>query len=209
MTVDCSYYESPLGTIAVAVSRGGVSALCFVESWPRVHDDVARRLGLVSFRSSDLGDDLRRQFDAYFAGDVSALDPIEVTIDGTPFQHRVWSALRQVRAGTTISYEELAKSIGSRNSARAVGAANAANPVALIVPCHRVIRADGDLCGYAGGIERKAWLLRHEGTLLNKQQAGRQVIPSRASWYTRRCSSISSSNENSRAIRSRPASPRR
>lgn len=103
----------------------------------------------------------------YFSGgNLAALDGLEVELNGTPFQRRVWSALRRVRAGRTVSYSDLARAIGAPAAVRAVGAANGANPIALVVPCHRVIGADGSLTGYGGGLERKRWLLRHEGALM-------------------------------------------
>jgi methylated-DNA-[protein]-cysteine S-methyltransferase len=104
--------------------------------------------------------------DAYFAGDLEALDRIDVEFTGTPFQKRVWEALRLVRAGGTASYADLARTIGHPNAVRAVGAANGANPVAVIVPCHRIIGSNGTLTGYGGGLERKRWLLEHEGCRL-------------------------------------------
>jgi methylated-DNA-[protein]-cysteine S-methyltransferase len=102
----------------------------------------------------------------YFAGSTAALDGIEVEMHGTPFQKRVWDALRGVKSGTTTSYAAIAKAIGRAAAVRAVGAANGANPVALIVPCHRIIGTNGSLTGYGGGLERKRWLLAHEGVLL-------------------------------------------
>ncbi len=98
----------------------------------------------------------------YFDGDVNALDEVNVEMHGTDFQKKVWAALRKVGAGQTICYSTLAKRIGSPDAVRAVGAANGANPVAVIVPCHRIIGADGTLTGYGGGLRRKEWLLRHE-----------------------------------------------
>jgi len=102
----------------------------------------------------------------YFCGGLSSLDGIDVELNGTPFQVRVWEALRAVRAGTTASYAQLADRIGARMAVRAVGAANGANPVAIVVPCHRIIGSDGSLTGYGGGLDRKRWLLRHEGATL-------------------------------------------
>lgn len=102
----------------------------------------------------------------YFGGSMAALDGIEVEMNGTPFQKRVWTALRSVRCGTTTSYAAIAKTINAPKAVRAVGAANGANPVAVIVPCHRIIGTDGSLTGYGGGLERKRWLLQHEGVLL-------------------------------------------
>jgi methylated-DNA-[protein]-cysteine S-methyltransferase len=102
----------------------------------------------------------------YFEGDLAALDGIDVELHGTPFQRRVWQALRGVRPGTTCSYGDLARRIHAESAIRAVGAANGANPVALFVPCHRVIGSDGSLTGYGGGLHIKRWLLHHEGVLL-------------------------------------------
>ena len=103
----------------------------------------------------------------YFAGDLSAIDTLPVQTTGTPFQQQVWSALREIPCGTTISYAALAARIGRPNAVRAVGLANGSNPVGVVVPCHRVIGSDGSLTGYGGGIERKRWLLRHEHALAN------------------------------------------
>jgi methylated-DNA-[protein]-cysteine S-methyltransferase len=89
-----------------------------------------------------------------------------VDLGGTAFQQRVWAALREIPAGRTVSYGEIAAAVGSPTAVRAVGAANGRNPVPIVVPCHRVIRADGNLCGYGGGIERKRWLLEHEAALV-------------------------------------------
>jgi methylated-DNA-[protein]-cysteine S-methyltransferase len=88
---------------------------------------------------------------------------VAVELNGTAFQKEVWTALRRISAGTTISYSTLAARIGQKAAVRAVGAANGANPVAIVVPCHRVIGADGSLTGYGGGLDRKRWLLAHEG----------------------------------------------
>jgi methylated-DNA-[protein]-cysteine S-methyltransferase len=98
----------------------------------------------------------------YFAGELSAIDGLPAATRGTPFQRSVWRALRDIPCGETISYAELARRIGRPAAVRAVGLANGANPVSIVVPCHRVIGADGSLTGYGGGIERKRWLLAHE-----------------------------------------------
>jgi methylated-DNA-[protein]-cysteine S-methyltransferase len=99
----------------------------------------------------------------YFNGNLAALDAVLVDTGGTPFQASVWRALRAVAPGTTTSYGQLARLIGAPQAVRAVGAANGANPVPIVIPCHRVIGASGKLVGYGGGLKRKAWLLRHEG----------------------------------------------
>jgi methylated-DNA-[protein]-cysteine S-methyltransferase len=100
---------------------------------------------------------------AYFAGDLSAIERLAVVTGGTDFQREVWAALRRIPAGRTLSYGALATQLGRPKAVRAVGLANGANPIGIVVPCHRVIGADGSLTGYGGGLERKRWLLAHEG----------------------------------------------
>ena len=109
--------------------------------------------------------DIRRRLAAYFDGEISAIDALGVATGGTEFQRSVWAALRQIPAGRTISYGTLATQIGRAKAVRAVGLANGSNPIGIVVPCHRVIGADQSLTGYGGGIERKLWLLRHEGAM--------------------------------------------
>ena len=106
---------------------------------------------------------IRDALAGYFVGDLRAIDRIEVATMGTQFQRDVWAALRTIRPGTTLSYGALAVRIGRPKAVRAVGAANGSNPISVVVPCHRVIGADASLTGYGGGIERKRWLLTHEG----------------------------------------------
>jgi methylated-DNA-[protein]-cysteine S-methyltransferase len=155
--------DSPIGSLLVATDDGAVRMLHF-------GDDVAhavRRLrgfyGTIEVveRRERLG--VRERLDAYFSGEFGAFDDLPLATNGTAFQKTVWSALREIAPGTTRSYGELAKRIGAPGAARAVGLANGANPIALIVPCHRVIGADRSLTGFGGGLPRKAWLLRHEG----------------------------------------------
>jgi methylated-DNA-[protein]-cysteine S-methyltransferase len=99
---------------------------------------------------------------SYFEGDLTAIDALRVQTAGTPFQREVWRALRMIPCGTTVSYAHLAEKIGRPAAVRAVGLANGSNPIGVVVPCHRVIGANGSLTGYGGGIERKRWLLEHE-----------------------------------------------
>jgi methylated-DNA-[protein]-cysteine S-methyltransferase len=106
---------------------------------------------------------------AYFEGDLTSIDGLPCFTGGTTFQKGVWKALRTIPVGRTLSYGELAVQIGSPKAVRAVGLANGANPIGLVVPCHRVIGADGSLTGYGGGLERKRWLLRHEGVQLRAE----------------------------------------
>ncbi|MDB5457565.1 MAG: Methylated-DNA--protein-cysteine methyltransferase [Caulobacter sp.] len=105
----------------------------------------------------------RQAVEAYLAGDLRAIDDLAVETGGTPFQRQVWAALRTIPPGRTVSYGGLARQIDRPAAVRAVGLANGANPVGVVVPCHRVIGTDGSLTGYGGGIARKRWLLRHEG----------------------------------------------
>ena len=108
---------------------------------------------------------ISRRLRAYFAGEVQAIDAIAVETGGTPFQRRVWSALRRIPPGRTITYSELARAAGRPRAIRAAGAANGRNPVAIVVPCHRVVGKDASLTGYGGGLQRKRWLLDHEGAV--------------------------------------------
>lgn len=103
---------------------------------------------------------------AYFRGELEALDDVEVDLAGTPFQEKVWAELRRIRPGSTRSYADVAAAVGDPKALRAVGMAAARNPAVLVVPCHRVVASDGSLHGFSGGIERKRWLLVHEGALL-------------------------------------------
>lgn len=162
MKLECGEIDTPLGVLRFANSSGRVLALAFTDAWPALERALSRRLGPLELCAAHDANDLIARLEAFFAGDVSTLDSVETTLVGTSFQRRVWTALRAVPAGATISYGALARAIGAGTAVRAVGAANAANPVWLIVPCHRAIGADGRLVGYAGGIERKRWLLAHE-----------------------------------------------
>jgi methylated-DNA-[protein]-cysteine S-methyltransferase len=108
----------------------------------------------------------RGHVEAYFAGDLHAIEAIPVAMPGTPFQREVWNALRRIPVGTTLSYSGLAIQLGRPKATRAVGLANGANPIGVIVPCHRVIGANASLTGYGSGLPRKKWLLEHEGVLL-------------------------------------------
>jgi methylated-DNA-[protein]-cysteine S-methyltransferase len=112
---------------------------------------------------------VRERLLAYFEGELAAIERVPVATSGSAFQREVWAALRTIPAGTTWSYSELAQHLGRPKAVRAVGLANGSNPIGVVVPCHRVIGADGSLTGYAGGLERKCWLLRHEGVALRAQ----------------------------------------
>jgi methylated-DNA-[protein]-cysteine S-methyltransferase len=156
--------ESPIGTLTFVTRDGVLCALDFTDCEARLLERLRRRFGPdASPRPArDPGGHGARLRD-YLAGDLDALVHASVDSGGTPFQEQVWRALRTVPSGTTRSYSEIATAIGRPGAARAVGTANGRNPVALVIPCHRVVSADRSLGGYAGGLERKRWLLRHEG----------------------------------------------
>jgi methylated-DNA-[protein]-cysteine S-methyltransferase len=151
--------DSPVGVLTIAERAGRVCLLHFGADVPDVFDRWYP--GEPRTRQPIAG--LRSLLDRYFTGEMGVIDSIPVELNGTPFQQNVWKTLRRIPCGTTISYAELARRIGDPGAVRAVGTANGANPVAVIVPCHRVIGSNGKLTGYGGGLERKQWLLEHEG----------------------------------------------
>lgn len=156
--------DSALGPITLIAAASSLVALEF-GSGSRLAAPLARRYGRVRLvpAPDPLGACSRLR--AYLAGDLRALEDLPVDPGGTPFQRRVWQILRTIPPGTTVSYGELAARLGRPAAARAVGAANARNPIAIAIPCHRVIGTDAHLRGYGGGLARKRWLLRHEGAL--------------------------------------------
>jgi methylated-DNA-[protein]-cysteine S-methyltransferase len=165
--------EGPLGTmIVVHDPEERLHALDFYDFEQRMRRLLGLHYGTEGsdfvLQSRETAPAIRLPLEAYFAGQLTAIDRIPVKTAGTSFQRAVWAALREIPPGTTVSYGELAGRLGRPKSARAVGLANGANPVAIVVPCHRVIGADASLTGYGGGIERKRWLLAHEGTAIAK-----------------------------------------
>lgn len=162
MVIETGTYVSPIGKIVVAVRGGRLAALAFEESWPRKRAALERRFGEIEWNAKADPGGVVGLIGRYFGGDVDALSKIPVDPGGTPFQRAVWTRLRRVPAGRTVSYGELARAAGFPRAVRAVGAANRVNPVGLVIPCHRVIGANGTLVGYGGGLERKEWLLSHE-----------------------------------------------
>lgn len=154
--------DSPLGQLwLVTDAAGAVRALDFHDHEARMRR-LLRRQGPAVLRPGAVPAAVRGALEAYFAGAPDALSAMPVTAGGTPFQTAVWTALRDIPPGRTETYGQLAARIGRPTAVRAVGLANGANPVGIIVPCHRVIGARGALTGYAGGLDRKQWLLRHE-----------------------------------------------
>jgi methylated-DNA-[protein]-cysteine S-methyltransferase len=152
MTSETAVVPFPLGSFHVTIEDGVVKRACFEHTRLRARRDPWGVHDIVV---------------SYFDGDVNALDAIAVEPDtGTAFQRDVWKRLREIPAGTTISYGELARRVGRPTASRAVGLANGSNPIALIVPCHRVIRTGGALGGYGYGLDYKRWLLDHESNVL-------------------------------------------
>jgi methylated-DNA-[protein]-cysteine S-methyltransferase len=166
--VELAKLPSPLGTIHLAVTSKGLCALD-LDSETRLRARVEHSHPGARIEEGDGARPAALRLAAYFDGDLHALEGLGTDLVGTAFQKEVWAALQRIGPGQTKSYSELAASIGRPAAVRAVGGANARNPVALVVPCHRVIAADGTLGGYSGGLRRKAWLLRHEGALAGRQ----------------------------------------
>jgi len=153
--------HSPIGRIAIAARDGRLCALEFGRA--RLVRQLTVRYPEAPRRRARNPYGVSVRLRAYLAGDLAAVDRIPVETGGTPFQQRVWRALRRIPAGHTMSYGTLARRLGVGAAARAVGAANGRNPISLVVPCHRLIGGDAALTGYGGGLWRKQWLLRHEG----------------------------------------------
>jgi O-6-methylguanine DNA methyltransferase len=161
-----SRLPSPLGELlAITAADGTLHALDFADYGERLQRLFARHHPGAALADGPAPAVVAAALNAYFAGNPAALDALAVARIGSEFQRRVWAALRAIPAGETRSYGELAAAIGQPSASRAVGLANGANPIGIVVPCHRVIGSGGALTGYAGGVERKAWLLRHEGAL--------------------------------------------
>jgi methylated-DNA-[protein]-cysteine S-methyltransferase len=173
-TLETTRIDSPIDALEVFAREGRVVAIAFAGSAERVGAELEKRLGPCELREAGDPAGARSAFAAYFAGDLGALDVLEVETGGTPFQRRVWEALRRIPAGSTLAYSELAQLIGSPTAVRAVGAANGRNPVPIVGPCHRVLARDGSLWGFGGGLDRKRWLLEHEGVALAEASRRRQ-----------------------------------
>ncbi len=165
-------FDTPIGTALLVTDDDGVLRLLDWED----HEDrmrvlLRRQYGSAPVERGAAPAPIRLALERYFAGELQALSEIPWRTQGTAFQELVWRALAGIAAGETMSYGSLALRIGKASAVRAVGLANGANPVSVVVPCHRVIGADGSLTGYGGGLERKRWLLRHEGALAASELA--------------------------------------
>ena len=157
---------SPIGELlVVADEAGALRALDFHDHEPRLDRLLKTHYGPLRPEPGAAPAAIRDALAAYFAGQLDALNTIAWATNGTAFQHAVWTALCAIPVGQTITYSELARRAGRPLAVRAAGAANGSNPLSIVAPCHRVIGMDGALTGYGGGIERKRWLLAHEGAL--------------------------------------------
>src|ERR1700722_7536575 len=156
-------FASPIGGMLIVTDNDDMTrAVEFEDHLPRLHQLLRIHYGAYELADASAGGAAIQALQAYFGGDLAAIEAVAVRTEGTAFQRDVWRALRDIPAGQTPSYGHLAAGLGRPGASRAVGLANGSNPVSLIVPCHRVIGANGALTGYGGGIERKRWLLEHE-----------------------------------------------
>ena len=162
LTID--RFASPVGNILLAVDEHDMlRALAFDDHGAKMTGQLRRFYGDIPMAPGTAPQTIREALSRYFAGEHAALTTIPTATAGTTFQRSVWSALSEIPVGSTVSYLDIAAQVGDRKAVRAVGMANGANPISLVVPCHRVIGSDGKLAGYGGGVERKRWLLAHEG----------------------------------------------
>jgi len=155
---------TPIGiALLVTDTQGALRALDWHDYEHRMRELLRLHYGTVDLNDQPAPTQMRTALSRYFEGDLGQLSGIAWRIAGTPFQQKVWTALAQIPAGTTMSYGAMAAKIDMPKAIRAVGHANGSNPISVVLPCHRLIGADGSLVKYGGGLERKRWLLRHEG----------------------------------------------
>ncbi|MFL6446442.1 MAG: methylated-DNA--[protein]-cysteine S-methyltransferase [Bryobacteraceae bacterium] len=172
--------DTPIGELLlVADERGRVRAVDWTD-----HEQRMLRLLHLHYSSNEFkiepahnSHSLKHAMEAYFADDVNAIVDLPVETAGTPFQRMVWNELRSIPVGASVSYRKVAEQIGRPMAVRAVGLANGANPIGIVVPCHRVIGSNGSLTGYGGGLERKRWLLDHERRHLTTYDDGQTIDP--------------------------------
>ena len=168
--------KTPIGVALLVADRDGVlCALDWEDHEARMRDLLRRQHGPIALKGAPAPRGIVQALSAYFAGELDRLASIPWRVAGTPFQRKVWTALPRIPPGTTVSYGALAASLGSPRAMRAVGHANGANPISVVIPCHRLIGADGTLVKYGGGLSRKRWLLEHEGVALKPDPARRFV----------------------------------
>ena len=176
-TIHYLEHASPIGPLRIAASPVGLVAV-YMQGQRHRSEEVDPAWQPASATAPAILDEARRQLDGYFAGRRTTF-ALPLCAAGTPFQQSVWAALPAIAYGSTISYAELARRIGRASAVRAVGLANGRNPWSIVVPCHRVIGADGSMTGYGGGLERKIFLLEHEARIAGPvvDVAPRQAVP--------------------------------
>jgi methylated-DNA-[protein]-cysteine S-methyltransferase len=153
----CSFIDSPIGGLKLEAANTALTAMKFTESPADAKHNHSSTIQLLI--------KAKKQLNEYFTGDRTTFDlPLQPT--GTSFEQSVWNELMKIPYGASITYKQLAQNLGDVNKVRAVGRANGQNPLPIVIPCHRVTGSDQKLIGYAGGIERKRWLLQHEGAIL-------------------------------------------
>ena len=168
--------QTPIGVaLLVTDAEGVLRALDWEDYAPRMKALLRLQYGAVVLQEARAPGNLVRALSAYFKGDLDRLGAIKWRVAGTPFQQKVWNALPKIPAGTTMSYGALALRLDAPNAMRAVGHANGSNPISVVVPCHRLIGANGALVKYGGGLSRKRWLLEHEGVVL-KPAVARRIV---------------------------------
>lgn len=169
MKLTLERWTSPVSPLLLVTDENGtLRALEFADQEARLHRLLRNHYKTYTLEEGTVPSVIKKALTAYFKGDLSALAKVPTATGGTPFQRAVWQALRAIPAGTTLSYNQIAVQLGKPTANRAVGAANGANPISIVVPCHRVISASGALTGYAGGLPRKRWLLDHESRFASR-----------------------------------------
>ena len=162
--LEVAVVDSPVGPLGVAAEEGVLVAVTF-DGLARMRSWASRAFGRFEEVPGEDPAGVVRALRRFFAGDFQAFATVPLRLHGTDFQRRTWEALRRIPAGSTWTYRRLAQELGRPSATRAVGAANGQNPIPVVVPCHRVIGSDGSLTGFGGGLDRKRWLLSHEGAL--------------------------------------------
>ena len=158
---------TPIGTALLLTDPDGyLRALDWEDYEPRMRQLLRLHYGAVTLQDGRAPRDLRVALTGYFKGDLDLLASIRWRVAGTPFQQKIWNALPGIPAGTTLSYGALAAQLKMPRAVRALGHANGSNPISVVLPCHRLIGANGALVKYGGGLERKRWLLKHEGVAI-------------------------------------------
>ena len=163
------HLPSPVGELRLAADADGLVGVLFER---HAHEPWGAEGWRVTPGDSSVLAAARAQLAAYFAGELTEFD-LPLAARGTPFQTRVWTSLRAIPFGETVSYAAIAARLDAPTATRAVGAANGRNPISIVVPCHRVVGADGSLTGFGGGIDRKRWLLHHEAAVLARRSRAR------------------------------------